>query len=200
MTRTRFSRRAAAAGALLLLAITVWALGRAGTGPVSPGATGNLGTTAAVPSSGTVPPSTGTGLPSAGTVCRVLRVVDGDTFVAEVEGTRERVRLIGIDTPELARDGGAVTGEPGGDAAKARRAERAEGRTVILVRDVSDRDAYDRLLRYVYLEDGTFINQILAQEGWADVKRYPPDTARQSELEQAEADAKSSGLGIWSGH
>ena len=136
--------------------------------------------------------STGAGTQSA----LVERVVDGDTFIAQVEGRRERIRLIGIDAPEM--PGENKSGEPFAQEAWDRLAGLVEAQTVHLTMDTSDRDSYDRLLRYVYLEDGTFVNRQLALEGLADVKSYPPDTALQPLLEEAERDAKASGLGIWS--
>ncbi len=126
----------------------------------------------------------------------VERVVDGDTLIAVVDGVRERIRLIGIDAPELARDGHA--GEPYAQEAADRLAARVTGQIVWLIQDVSDRDIYGRLLRYVHLEDGTCINCLLAREGWAVVKKYPPDTARHDELADAQRLARKEGAGIWS--
>ncbi len=141
--------------------------------------------------------STTTRLSGAGTqTAQVERVVDGDTLIAQVDGRRERIRLIGIDAPEMPGEG--KSGEPFAQEAGDRLAGLVEGRTIQLAMDTSDRDSYDRLLRYVYLEDGTFVNRQLALEGLADVKSYPPDTAKQSELDEAERDAKARNIGIWS--
>ncbi len=179
--------------AALLLGAAVWAaLDR-----VDPGTPATV--------SQTVPMTAATsGPPPAGSQerCVVERVVDGDTLIASVDGVRERIRLIGIDSPEIAatgEDGSVKAGEPYGPEAALRLGELALGRPLRLVRDVSDRDRYDRLLRYVWLEDGTCINLVLVQEGLADAKSYPPDTAMQSELDQAERQAMDLGLGIWSG-
>lgn len=124
---------------------------------------------------------------------RVRRVIDGDTL----ETTRaQRVRLVGVDAPEYRPWEGVV--EPYGKEAGAFMRRHLTGRSVRLVRDRSDRDRYGRLLRYVYTEDGEMVNARLVREGLAEVKAYPPDTARQNELMQAQAEARSSRRGLWS--
>ena len=85
----------------------------------------------------------------------VTRIIDGDTF--EIE-TGEKVRLIGIDTPEK--------NEPNYEEAKLFLISNIQGRKVILQKDVSDKDKFGRLLRYVYLE-GELINLRLVEEGYA---------------------------------
>jgi micrococcal nuclease len=116
---------------------------------------------------------------------KVGRVIDGDTFDL-ADGTR--VRLIGVDAPER--------GKTGYEAATERLRNLLEGQSVELQADVSDTDTYNRLLRYVYVE-GDFINEIIAKEGLVDVRSYPPDTAKQAELQSAEDEAKQANLGIW---
>ena len=124
---------------------------------------------------------------------RVRRVIDGDTL----ETTRaQRVRLVGVDAPEYRPWEGVV--EPYGKEAGVFMRRHLTGRSVRLVRDRSDRDRYGRLLRYVYTEDGEMVNARLVREGLAEVKAYPPDTARQNELMQAQAEARSSRRGLWS--
>ncbi len=118
----------------------------------------------------------------------VIDVIDGDTIT--IEGG-QRVRYIGIDTPE--------TGPPAEPfAIEAWQANRAlvEGRRVRLERDVSEVDRYGRLLRYVYV-DGIFVNEELVSRGLARAKAYPPDTRHQDQLKRAEAAARGAGLGIW---
>ncbi len=112
-------------------------------------------------------------------------VVDGDTLELE---TGERVRLIGIDTPEV--------GEYYYEEAKDRLKEIVEGKSVILERDIEYRDIYDRLLRYVYV-DNWFVNLVLVQEGYASVYPYEPNTKYKDEFADAESEAKERGLGIW---
>jgi len=119
---------------------------------------------------------------------RVTKVIDGDTII--VEGGY-RVRYIGIDTPETY----PRLEEYGMEAWQANR-QMVEGKEVRLERDVSETDKYDRLLRYVYVDD-TFVNAELVKLGLAEVKAYPPDTKYQDYLEQLEAEAKLAGKGIW---
>ncbi len=112
----------------------------------------------------------------------VTRVVDGDTIAVSIEDQTYRVRYIGIDAPEA----GALCG----DTATAVNAELVGGQTVRLVRDVSQTDRYDRLLRYVYVGD-VFINAELIKRGVAEAKRYAPDTAQAPALEAVEAEARA---------
>ena len=83
---------------------------------------------------------------------RVVRIVDGDTIVVNVGGRDEHLRYIGMDTPETVKPGSPV--EWMGPEASRANAALVEGRTVILEKDVSETDRYDRLLRYVWLADG----------------------------------------------
>ena len=118
----------------------------------------------------------------------VTNVIDGDTIEVQIDGTNYKVRYIGIDSPEA--------DAPFGDSAKARNAELVSGKTVLLVKDVTETDVYDRLLRYVIVDSG-FINQVLVQEGFAVAKDYPPDTACSSELYAAQKVAQDNLLGVW---
>lgn len=119
---------------------------------------------------------------------RVTRVIDGDTIA--IEGGY-RVRYIGIDTPEIHPETEAF----GIEAWQANR-QLVEGKLVRLERDISETDKYNRLLRYVYVDD-TMVNAELVRQGLAQVKAYPPDTKYQDYLEALEAEAKSEGRGIW---
>lgn len=121
----------------------------------------------------------------------VERVVDGDTFVL-VGG--ERVRLIGVDTPESVKSGSPV--ECFGPAASTFLKELIAGKTVRLVRDVSDRDRYGRLLRYAYLGD-TFINETLVRSGYATVATFPPDVRELEKFRVAEREARTAQVGLW---
>jgi micrococcal nuclease len=105
------------------------------------------------------------------------------------------VRYIGIDTPETA--GSPEGAEPFGDEAAARNRGLVEDERVCLEQDASDVDRFDRLLRYVWLEDGRLVNEVLVAEGLADAVRFPPDTKRTETLEAAEARARRAGSGIW---
>ena len=129
---------------------------------------------------------------------RVRFVVDGDTIRVDFEGGRDNVavRYIGIDTPEKA--GSPEGAQPFGDEATGRNEELVDGERVCLERDTNDADRFDRLLRYVWLQDGRLVNEVLVEEGLADARRFPPDDARQDQLDAAEGRARARGLGIWS--
>ena len=119
----------------------------------------------------------------------VSGVIDGDTIEVLINDTEYHLRYIGIDSPE--------SGLPFSDEATEANRQLVLGKTVLLEQDVSDTDQYDRLLRYVYLEDGTFVNAELIILGMAEAKAYPPDIKYHDTLSNLEEDARSSGLGIW---
>ncbi len=127
----------------------------------------------------------------------VVRPVDGDTVVVRIGRTEESVRLIGLDTPESVSRVTPV--ECFGPEAKHRTAELLPpGTQVQLQRDVEARDKYNRLLAYVTrAADGTFINLLLVEEGFAASFRFPPNTAHQAELARAEATARAARRGLW---
>jgi len=118
---------------------------------------------------------------------RVSRVIDGDTIEL---ASGEHVRYIGIDTPELSPL------EPYGREAKEANRELVEGKMVRLEIDTSETDRYDRLLRYVWIDD-KMANLELVRLGLAEAKAYPPDTRYQVILEAAETEAKLAGRGMW---
>jgi micrococcal nuclease len=132
--------------------------------------------------------------PPAGVV-PVERVVDGDTIQVRFLGRDERVRLIGVDTPEVSWYGGQ--GDCFGERAGLYTRARLSGRTVRLVFDVDRRDRYGRLLAYVYLGSELF-NLTLVQRGYAEVETVPPDTRLARVFEAAAGRARSAGLGLWS--
>ena len=127
----------------------------------------------------------------------VVRPVDGDTVVVDIDGREEPVRLIGIDTPESVAEDRPV--ECYGPEAKQRTAELVPPGTVVrLERDVEARDRYDRLLAYVIRDaDDVLVNLLLVEEGYAESMSYPPNTARQAELDAAEAAARGARRGLW---
>jgi len=127
-----------------------------------------------------------------GELFTVIRVLDGDTIELN---SGERVRYVGVDTPELGR-----AGKP----AQCFASESAQihsalvtGKRVRLEKDRSNRDRYGRLLRFVYLEDGTFVNARLVREGAARASAYRPDLSKKTEFEQLETQARAEGKGRW---
>lgn len=123
----------------------------------------------------------------------VERVVDGDTFVTE-DG--DKVRMILIDTPESVHPDQSKN-TPFGKIASDYTRNLLEGKVVYLERDVSDTDRYGRLLRYVYLEDGTFVNEHLVKEGYAQIATFPPDVTYEAEILAAERYAREHEKGLW---
>ena len=115
----------------------------------------------------------------------VSRVIDGDTLVLE---NGEHVRLIGIDTPEV--------GEFYYEEATERLRELVEGRNVTLERDVENIDMYDRLLRYIYINN-TFVNLLLVEEGFARAFPFEPNTQYIKDFGIAEMEAKKNRIGMW---
>jgi len=107
-------------------------------------------------------------------------VIDGDTFCTTIDGKEEKVRLIGIDTPEsvaseeyLEKTGKSST-EEGAEASEFTKS-LIEGQDVVLAYDVEKYDQYGRVLAYVYLQDGKMLQDILLKEGYANLFTSPPN-------------------------
>lgn len=132
--------------------------------------------------------------PGASVSAIVTRVVDGDTIIVNKNGSDYRLRLIGIDTPETVHPSREV--ECFGPEASAYVAEILDGRQVYLEKDISETDRFDRLLRYVWLED-IMVNQILVQQGFAQAVSYPPDVRYYQHFLADQELAKEAGLGLW---
>ena len=115
----------------------------------------------------------------------VIRVIDGDTIELE-DGCR--VRYLGIDTPEV--------GEDYSTEATTRNKELVENKVVELQRGKRDKDEYDRLLRYVYV-DGIFVNAELVAQGYAKAYIFDPDERYSQVLVQLEQYAKMRERGLW---
>ncbi len=128
----------------------------------------------------------------------VTGVTDGDTFRAIVpagSAHEERIRLIGVDTPEVSWYGGR--GDCFGAEAGLYARSRLANRSVQLTFDVERRDRYGRLLAYVYIGD-ELLNQTLVRLGYARADPVPPDTRMADTFADAEAQARSAVRGLWS--
>jgi len=123
----------------------------------------------------------------------VTRVIDGDTIEVDIDGTIYKVRYIGLDAPEL----DDKQPEYCALAQEATRYNRqlVEGKTIRLEKDISETDKYERLLRYVYVDD-IFVNAELVRQGLAWAKVYEPDTKYQDIIEKAEAEARKDKIGL----
>ena len=127
----------------------------------------------------------------------VERVVDGDTIIVEVAGQRERVRLLGIDTPESVAEN--RPDQCYGEESSVYLSQLLPaGTEVTLIRDVEARDQYDRLLAYVVRSsDELFINLDLLQQGFAGVLIYEPNSYYRDLFEAAEDAAFADDRGLW---
>lgn len=124
----------------------------------------------------------------------VTRVVDGDTIEVELDGEVEDVRLIGVDTPETVKPGTPV--QCFGPRASGFSHRHLEGQTVRLVFGVERRDAYGRLLAYVYL-DHRFYNPTLVRRGLARVLTIPPNDRYAPLFIGLQRRAALAGRGLW---
>ncbi len=128
----------------------------------------------------------------------VVRVVDGDTLVVDIGGVDERLRLIGINTPESVDRNRPVMCF--GKEASAHLAELVPPGTAIRIeRDVEARDRYDRLLGYVSrASDGDFVNLRMVTDGFADQYTFPPNVEHVDTFRAAAGAAWDAGVGLWS--
>ena len=133
--------------------------------------------------------------PNGSATAAVVSTVDGDTIHVRVAGHQEKVRLIGMDTPEVDWYGGHA--ECYGATAGMYTRHRLLGRTVRLRFDAGLRDVYGRLLAYVYVGRELF-NLTLVRRGFATNDPVPPDTRRETAFAAAEAGARAAGRGLWS--
>jgi len=125
----------------------------------------------------------------------VSRVVDGDTIIIDMGGNAERIRLIGIDTPESVHpdpEKNVKYGEISSDYTR----EILEGKNVEIELDVQERDQYGRLLAYVYIE-GEMFNKKLIAEGHAMVATYPPNVKYVEEFTEIQEKARNEKKGMW---
>jgi len=169
-------------GAVAILVLTGCASGQAGraTAAVPAAAVGRQPVAAAIVSNATV-----------------VHISDGDTIDVLIGKKRVRVRLLGVDTPESVKPNTPVQCFAK-DASAFTSAMLPIGTAVRLERDIEPRDAYDRLLAYVYrADDGTFVNLALALGGYARTLSIKPNVAHADELANAVADATRAGRGLW---
>lgn len=121
---------------------------------------------------------------------KIVRVIDGDTVVTE---NNQKIRLIGIDTPEINTNNSKKCS---GQIATTKMKELVEGKYVTLEKDVSETDKYNRLLRYIWIND-TMVNTTLIQQGYAEIDTINPDTKYEQIFYDAQTQAKNQKLGLW---
>jgi micrococcal nuclease len=141
--------------------------------------------------------SSSTTLPH-GANATVVRVVDGDTIIADIGGTATRIRLIGMDTPETVDPRKPVQCY-GPQASKHTKSLLPPGTPVRLVRDAEVHDVYGRTLAYVYrAADNLFVDRELLVDGYARTLTIPPNDAHEADLATAQRQAQAAGKGLWS--
>ena len=121
----------------------------------------------------------------------VKRVIDGDT-IELIDG--QKVRYLGVDTPELHHPTKAV--QCFGKEAMEKNRDLVEGKEIKMMRDVSETDRYKRLLRYVWVGD-IFVNEYLAREGFAHQATFPPDVLYVELFRKAAEEARLKNKGLW---
>ena len=127
----------------------------------------------------------------------VVKVIDGDTIDVMVNGTKERIRMIGVNTPETVDPRKPV--ECFGREASSKTKSLLAGKKVILEKDDSqgDRDKYNRLLRYVVLPDSTNVNLALIEQGYAYEYTYNTPYKYQADFKNAQKLAMNQQKGLW---
>jgi micrococcal nuclease len=133
----------------------------------------------------------------------VKRVIDGDTIEILLNGIEEKVRLIGVNTPESA---GRYKNKPQPYGKEASNFTKTSlmGKIVYLEKDVGDKDKYGRLLRYVWLTDPSkgnlekdMFNAILIKEGYGSVMTIQPNVKYQRIFIELEREARKNNKGLW---
>lgn len=125
----------------------------------------------------------------------VTKVIDGDTIWVDISGKSYKVRYIGMDTPETVHPFKPV--EYFGKEASQKNTELVGGKTVYLEKDVSEKDKYGRLLRYVWMDDVTMVNAELVRLGYAYSYTYPPDVRYQDLFLLLQTEARENSRGLW---
>ncbi|MCL4832904.1 MAG: thermonuclease family protein [Caldilineaceae bacterium] len=121
----------------------------------------------------------------------LVKVVDGDTAEVTIGGQALTVRYVGIDTPER--------GEPGYKAAAAANQTLLGSGNLWLTPDKTDKDRYGRLLRFIYTDEGVFVNEQMIAQGWAQPLEFKPDVTLAVEFRKLATVAAQAKRGFWSG-
>jgi micrococcal nuclease len=122
---------------------------------------------------------------------RIMRVNDGDTVTVSINGRLERIRLIGIDAPEM---GQGLWGEK---AKKHLEDILYSSRNVYVEYDVERRDKYGRLLAYTRTTDGRLVNAEMLRDGYAVLFTFPPNVKHVDEFTSSQRQAREKKRGIW---
>ena len=137
--------------------------------------------------------------PSQSLLGTVIRIVDGDTTHVRVDGRVEKVRYIGVNTPETHHPTRGE--EPGGREATEVNRRLVEGKSVRLELDVQLRDRYQRLLAYVWVKEAhgseVMVNADLVRLGYAQVMTIPPNVRHAATFRKLQAEAREKKIGLW---
>lgn len=132
-------------------------------------------------------------------IARVTRVIDGDTIEINIRGETKKLRYIGVNTPETVDP--RRPDECFGEEASKENKRLVEGKDIILEKDISETDQFNRLLRYIYLplSDGSllFINDYLVRQGFANASTFPPDVKYYQQFLEAQQEARDNNRGLW---
>jgi len=123
------------------------------------------------------------------TECKISKIVDGDTFYCDTSKGSEKIRLIGVNTPEMKTPEGIQARDFASSIISV-------DQVVMLELDVQLRGPYKRLLAYVWIDDVMF-NQLLVEEGFAQVATYPPNVKYVDLFIEAEKSAREKKKGLW---
>ena len=126
----------------------------------------------------------------------VTKVIDGDTFWVKDGSASYKVRFIGMDTPDIRNSRYKKKGYYA-EEAKSYVQGLTENKKVYLVFDVEKKDRYDRVLAYIYLKDGTFLNADLVKNGYAVVATFPPNVRYAEYFAKLQKQARQAQVGLW---
>ena len=127
----------------------------------------------------------------------VVKVVDGDTLKVLIDGEKKNVRLIGIDTPESVHPD-SDKNVPEGKLASDHTKELVGDSQVYLVYGTEPADRYGRPLCYVYLPDGTMLNEKILSDGYAKVLIVGKNKEYKERFNEIQEEARAEGRGLWS--
>ena len=132
------------------------------------------------------------------TATMVVYVIDGDTFIVDIDGVETKVRLIGVDTPESVNRNEEKNTEEGTIAANYTK-ELLQGKNVWIEYDQEYRDKYERILAYVYLDsDGrVMLQDMLLENGFANCMRIEPNTKYANHFAELQEKARTESAGFW---
>lgn len=152
-----------------------------------------VASTPSTPSAPSAPsiPSIPSSVPEGALQAVLVKVVDGDTVEVTIGGQALTVRYVGIDTPER--------GEPGYKAAAAANQTLLGSGNLWLAPDKTDKDRYGRLLRFIYTDEGVFVNEQMVAQGWAQPLEFKPDITLAVEFRKLATAAAETKRGFWSG-